>query len=109
MAYDEKLEKRLDGFIARRNDFHKQKMFGGLGYLLRGNMCFAIWKDHLILRLGETQGADALKTKNVRPFDITGRPMKGWVMVAPEGIKTDAVLRRWVTQAVDFVCQLPRK
>jgi TfoX/Sxy family transcriptional regulator of competence genes len=109
MAYDEKLEKRLDLLIAKRNDFHKQKMFSGAGYLLHGNMCFGIWKDNLILRLGESEAQNALRKKNVKPFDITGRVMKGWVMVAPAGMKTDLVLRQWVTRAIDFVTQLPRK
>ena len=109
MAYDEPLEKRLHELVAKRNDFHVQKMFGGVGFLLRGNMCLGIWKDNLILRLGETQAKNALKKKNVKPFDITGRAMKGWVMVAPEGMKSKETLRRWVTQAIDFVSQLPRK
>lgn len=109
MAYDEQLAKRLSKLIAKRNDFHEQKMFGGMGYLLRGNMCFGIWKDNLILRLGESQAQNALKKKNVKPFDITGRAMKGWVMVAPGGMKTETTLRQWVTQAIDFVIQLPRK
>lgn len=109
MAYDEHLEKRLDLLIAKRNDFHKQKMFGGAGYLLRGNMCFGIWKDCLILRLGDPKAQDAMKQKNVVPFDITGRPMKGWVMVSPEGMKTAAALKQWISSAIDFVVQLPRK
>lgn len=109
MAYDEQLEKRLDHLIAKRNDFHKQKMFGGAGFLLRGNMCFGIWKDTLILRLGESQAQNALTKKNVKPFDITGRAMKGWVMVAPAGIQSEATLKRWVTLAIEFVSQLPRK
>lgn len=109
MAYDVQLEKRLDRLIAKRSDFHKQKMFGGAGYLLRGNMCFGIWKDNLILRLGESQAQKALKKNNVKPFDITGRAMKGWVMVAPSGMKTGTILRQWVKLAIDFVMQLPRK
>jgi TfoX/Sxy family transcriptional regulator of competence genes len=109
MAYDEQLEKRLDGLAASRKDVHKQKMFGGVGYLLRGNMCFGIWKDSLILRLGEVNAVKALKSKNVKPFDITGRAMKGWVMVEPSGMKTPAGLRQWVAQAIDFVIELPRK
>ena len=109
MAYDEHLSKRLNKLIAKRNDFYEQKMFGGLGFLLRGNMCFGIWKDSLILRLGESQAQNALKNRNVKPFDITGRAMKGWVMVSPAGMKTEAALRQWVTQAIDFVVQLPRK
>ena len=109
MAYDEKLEKRLHELIAKRNDFHDQKMFGGVGFLLRGNMCFGIWKDSLILRLGEPQAQKALKNKNVKPFDITCRAMKGWVMVTPQGMKSKETLRQWVNQANDFVSSLPRK
>ena len=109
MAYDERLAKRLHELIVKRNDFHSQKMFGGLGLLMRGNMCFGIWKDHLILRLGEPQAQNALKNKNVKPFDITGRAMKGWVMVAPAGMKSKETLQQWVKQAIDFVSQLPRK
>ena len=109
MAYDERLEKRLQALIVRRNDFHAQKMFGGLGFLIRGNMCFGIWKDSLILRLGESQALTALKNKNARPFDITGRAMKGWVMVTPAGMKSKVILQRWVSQAIDFVSHLPCK
>ena len=109
MAYDEQLEVRLRALIAQRKDFHGQKMFGGLGFLLRGHMCFGIWKDSLILRLGDEQGRVALKKKNVRPFDITGRTMKGWVLVDPAGFKTDRALEQWVALAIDFVSKLPRK
>ena len=109
MTYDPKLEKRLVPLVEGRNDFHKQKMFGGVGFLMRGNMCFGIWKDNLILRLGADQAGVALKKKNVVPFDITGKAMKGWVMVRPQGMKTKAVLTRWTDQAVSFVSQLPRK
>ena len=109
MAYDEQLEKRLHKLIAERNDFHARKMFGGVGFLLHGNMCFGIWKDNLILRLGKPQAQNALRNKNIKPFDITGRVMKGWVMVAPGGMKSKETLRQWVRQAIDFVSQLPRK
>ena len=109
MAYDEQLEKRLGKIIAKRNDFYKKKMFGGAGFLLHGNMCFGIWKDDLILRLGEAQAQEALKRKNVKVFDITGRAMKGWVMVKPAAMKTDAILQQWVKQAIDFVSCMPRK
>ncbi len=109
MAYDEQLAKRLSKLIAKRNGFHEQKMFGGIGFLLHGNMCFGIWKDNLILRLGEGQAQNALKKKNIKPFDITGRAMKGWVMVKPEGIKSEESLKQWIGQAIDFVTQLPCK
>jgi len=109
MAYDEQLEKRLEKIIVRRKDFRAQKMFGGLGFLMRGNMCFGIWKNSLILRVGKEHAQKALMKKNVRPFDITGRAMKGWVMVEPAGMKSKDALQRWVKQATDFVSQLPRK
>ena len=109
MAYDEQLGKRLSKLIAKRNGFYEQKMFGGVGFLLHGNMCFGIWKDNLILRLGQGQAEDALKKKNVKPFDITGRAMKGWVLVAPQAIKSEASLKQWVKQSIEFVSHLPRK
>ncbi|HLF18763.1 MAG TPA: TfoX/Sxy family protein [Candidatus Omnitrophota bacterium] len=109
MAYDQKLEKRLAKIVEERRDFQQQKMFGGVGFLLRGNMCFGIWKDNLILRLGEANAGIALKKKNTVPFDITGRAMKGWVMAKPQGLKGEAALKEWIDQAIGFVSQLPRK
>lgn len=109
MAYDASLEKRLDQLIAKRTDFHKQKMFGGLGYLLRGHMCFGIWKDSLILRVGEDQAQRILKEKNTKPFDITGRAMKAWAMILPAGMTTDKDLKQQVMLAVDYVAKLPRR
>ena len=109
MAYDEKLAKRLSKLLDGRHDFYEQKMFGGLGFLLRGNMCVGIWKDHLILRLGEEKASRALTKKVVVPFDITRHAMKGWVMVAPKGTKSESSLKQWVREAIDFVSTLPRK
>jgi TfoX N-terminal domain len=77
--------------------------------LLSGNMCVGIWKHSLIARLGPDEGQAALKEPNVVPFDITGRAMKGWVMVEPEGIETDEQLSEWIRRAVEFVETLPRK
>lgn len=109
MAYDKKLEERLGKLTGGRKDIQPRKMFGGVGYLLRGNMCFGIWKDYLIIRVGEEQAEKDFKLKGTKPFDITGRAMKGWVMVAPQAMKTPASLKKWVDQAVKFVEKLPRK
>ena len=84
-------------------------MFGGVGFLLHGNMLVGIWKTSLIVRLAPEAAKAALKQSNVVPFDITGRPMKGWVMVEPDGIETDERLADWIWQAEEFVCTLPRK
>jgi len=84
-------------------------MFGGVGFLLHGNMLVGIWKTSLIVRLAPEAAKAALKQSNVVPFDITGRPMKGWVMVEPDGIETDEHLADWIRQSEEFVCTLPRK
>ena len=90
MAYNEYLEELIDAATNRWKGRDKKKMFGGVCYLLNGNMCFGIYKDYLIVRLGEEEAAAALKQEGVRPFDITGRPMKGWVMVSAESCITSA-------------------
>jgi len=84
-------------------------MFGGIGFMLHGNMCVGVWKTSLIARLGPEQAEAALKEPNVVDFDITGRPMKGWVLVEAEGVETDEQLCGWVERAVEFVEGLPKK
>jgi len=109
MAYDEKLFKRLEEAASGRKDIFPMKMFGGVGFLLKGNMCFGIYRNYLILRLGVEEAAKALSKKHVKPFDITGRPMKGWVMVDDKGIRTKKTLDQWINSAIDFVDSFPRK
>lgn len=84
-------------------------MFGGVGFLLHGNMLVGIWQSSLIVRVGAEQEADALAEPNTRPFDVTGRPMKGWVMVDPDGLDRDAQVADWVERALRFVETLPAK
>ena len=84
-------------------------MFGGIGFLLKGNMCVGVWKDSLIVRVGPEQYEDALRESFVSEFDITGRAMKGWVLVAEEGVEDDDQLQDWIECAVKFVRKLPAK
>jgi hypothetical protein len=84
-------------------------MFGGIGWLLNGNMCVGVYKDWLITRVGESAGTKLLKEKHVKPMDITGKPMKGWAMIAPEGVAEDADLQWHTELAIAFVKTLPRK
>lgn len=84
-------------------------MFGGVGFLLDGNMLVGVWQDSLIARLGPEQADEALGQPHVREFDITGRAMKGWVMVEPEGMEDDSQLADWIERAIDFVATLPAK
>ena len=84
-------------------------MFGGVGFLLNGNMCVGVWKEFLIIRCGKDNYHDALSQSHARQFDITGRAMSGWVMIEPEGFEKDSDLAAWVQLAVDFVNTLPAK
>jgi hypothetical protein len=109
MAYDLKLTERIRAAIAGRRNFTELKMFGGVAFMLRGNLCVAIWKDPLILRLGLEQAEEALREPFVRDFDITGKPMRGWVLVSAEGVADDDDLSVWLERAVQFVRKLPAK
>ncbi len=84
-------------------------MFGAVGFLLNGNMLVGAWKDSLIARLGPDEGDEALKEPHVKEFNITGRSMKGWVLVEPKGVEDDRQLSAWIQRALKFVGKLPRK
>jgi hypothetical protein len=84
-------------------------MFGGLAYLWNGNMLVGVWQASLIARVGPEEGIKALGQLHVRPFDVTGRPMRGWIMIAAEGLETDVQLAHWLDQALQFVDTLPTK
>jgi hypothetical protein len=106
MAYSESLDSKIAQLTPR--GAVRKKMFGGTCYTLKGNMVCGVYKDFLILRLGEKQAAEALKQAEVKPLDITGKPMKGWVMIA-ESILTDETLAFWVEKAHTFAKSLPAK
>jgi hypothetical protein len=87
----------------------EKKMFGGVGFLLFGNMCVGVGKEFVIVRVGPEAYEAALARRGVHEFDITGRAMRGWVMVDPSGARDDLELAAWVDEAVVFVGTLPRK
>ena len=109
MASSEALAERIRQGLARRKGIEEKKMFGGVGFLLNGNMLVGVWKDSLIVRLGPEEGEEALKEPHVSEFNITGRAMKGWVLVAPEGVEADDELSGWIQRAAKFVGKLPAK
>jgi TfoX/Sxy family transcriptional regulator of competence genes len=109
MPYSESLAERIRHRLAQHTKIVEKKMFGGIGFLLRGNMLVGVWKQSLGVRLGPQVYADALREPFVGPFDITGRAMRGWVLVAPQGLDSDAELRGWIERAIEFVATLPPK
>jgi hypothetical protein len=109
MAYSESLVARIRQAFKGRRGFSEKKMFGGVGFMLYGNMCVGVWQTSLIVRLGPDRASIARKEPNVVEFDITVCPMKGWIMVEAEGVETDEQLVGWIERAVEFVQILPRK
>ena len=110
MAYDEKLAARIRQQLGKRKGLSEKQMFGGLAFLLNGNMCCGVHGDEMIVRLAPDDTAGALKQAHTRVFDLSGgRPMKGWILVRAAGLSRDAGLKRWVTTSVTFASGLPPK
>lgn len=107
--YSTKLEERIDTVARRWQSAEKKKMFGGVCWLLKGNMAFGIWKDFLIVRMAKDLAEKSLQGGNVKPFDITGRPMAGWIMVQEAGWKSAAGLAKWIDVGKRFALSLPEK
>ena len=109
MAYDETLAARIRQRLTRRKNVTEKMMFGGVGFLLNGNLRVGVWKDSLVVRLDHDEGDEVLLEPHVRKFDITGRPMKGWVLVAPAGVEGDDRLNGWIQRAAKSVTKLRTK
>ena len=109
MPYDKVLAERMRPYLLPHMGVSEKSMFGGIAFLVNGNMCCGIWKDLLVIRLSAEEGGKALKQSHVRVMDITGRPMKGWLFIEPMGCKNDSDLYTWVDKAFEFSSSLPRK
>ena len=109
MAYSlelaEKIRSRLKGLMG----LEEKKMFGGVGFLLRGNMAVGVHRESLIVRFDPARSAELLSRPHTRIFDMTGRPMKGWLLVEPAGWKDDQLLSAWIQEGVDYALTLPPK
>ncbi|HJT75794.1 MAG TPA: TfoX/Sxy family protein [Gemmataceae bacterium] len=110
MAFDQALAGRIRRRLARRKNVNERKMFGGIGFLLNGNLLVGVRKDSLLVRLGPDEDDEALKEPHVSEFNISGRgTMKGWVVVGLEGVQGDDQLNDWIGRAMKFVSTLPAK
>lgn len=109
MAYNERVANRVREVLASRKSVAEIRMMGGLCFTLRGHMCCGVLKDDLVVRVGFEGYESALAEPHARPMDFTGRPLKGFVFVGPDGYKTARTLARWVLRAIDFAASLPAK
>ncbi|MCI0396425.1 MAG: TfoX/Sxy family protein [Chloroflexi bacterium] len=109
MAYDEGAAQRVRELLEDEPGLTEKKMFGGIAFLLNGNMACGVTKDELMVRVGPEGHAAAVSQPHVRPFDLTGRPMAGWIVVGPAGYESDQALQNWVRQGVAFARSLPPK
>jgi TfoX N-terminal domain len=109
MAYDEGLATRMREMLGDRSGVAEQQMFGGLAFLVHGNMACGVRGQDLIVRLAADAAESVQGEPGVRPFHLTGRPMKGWLLVAAEGHTEDDDRHRWVDRGIAYAVSLPPK
>jgi TfoX/Sxy family transcriptional regulator of competence genes len=109
MAYDEELARRVRQRMEHIPGYSEKRMFGGVAFMIEGNMAGGVHGQDLIVRLGPGRYEEALRQPAVREFDLAGRAMVGWVTVGPEGVQTDDQLAGWIEQGVAFARSLPAK
>jgi TfoX/Sxy family transcriptional regulator of competence genes len=109
VVYNEQLAERIGTILEGRPEVSERKMFGGLAFMVNGNMCCGIVRDELMVRVGPDGHDEALAQPHAKPMDFTGRPMKGMVYVEPDGVRGDADLKAWVERGYAFAGSLPPK
>jgi len=110
MAYDEGLAQRLREYFEDRQDVVEKKMFGGIAFMVRGNMSVGVSNTgQLMVRVGKESHDEAMARPHARPMDFTGHKMKGFIFVEPAGYESDEDLAGWVDRSLDFVLTLPEK
>ena len=109
MAFSEELALRVRQSLGEQNGITERKMFGGLCFMLHGNMLGGVMGDEIIVRVGAERYEDALKQPHAREMDFTGKPMRGFVVVATAGIASDERLDDWVRRGAQFAASLPPK
>ena len=108
MTYSETLAKKIRESIKHKRNITEKKMFGGLAFLLKGKMFCGVIKDNLIIRAGPEMYEKALSRPHSRPMDFTGKPMRGFVYVEPQGYKTTDSLSNWIKLGLDYVSKLEK-
>ncbi|WP_210398155.1 TfoX/Sxy family protein [Motiliproteus sediminis] len=109
MAYDQGLAQRIREYFATREQLTEKRMFGGLCFLLGDHMVCGVVDDTLMVRIGPERYDEYLRERDARLMDFTGKPMKGMLFIAPEGVESDDDLARWLERCISFVTTLPPK
>jgi hypothetical protein len=109
MAYDHRLADEIRARIGARRDLTEKEMFGGIAFIVGGNMAVGVSGDDLMVRVGAEAHDEAVARPGARIFDLSARPMRGWIVVSPIGFETDVALDRWVRQGVEYAASLPPK
>jgi TfoX/Sxy family transcriptional regulator of competence genes len=109
MAYDMDLAARIRALISKNKNLEEKKMFGGVGFLINGNLACGVNKNDMILRVAPDQYDALSRSAYTRVFDLSGKPMKGWLVVEPAGMKSEAQLKAWVSKGIVFAKTLPAK
>jgi TfoX/Sxy family transcriptional regulator of competence genes len=109
VAYDEELADRVRNLVSAHSDISEREMFGGIAFMVGGNMAVGVRDENLIVRLDREEGEKALAERGVREFDLTGRPMSGWILVQPEQTADDGSLAAWVEAGAGYAASLPPK
>ena len=107
MAYNEELAGRVQALLAERTDVEEKKMFGGLSFMVAGQMCCGVLKNDLIVRIEPAEFDTLVAQPHVRPFDFSGRPMQGMVYVASDALADTDALQAWVQRAIDYIATHP--
>jgi TfoX/Sxy family transcriptional regulator of competence genes len=109
MAYSEELAIRLRAALRQTRGLEEKKMFGGIGFLVNGNMACGVHGQNLIVRLGSAEYEAALQRPHVKVFDMSGRPMSGWIFVEKDGYASEAALKAWIEKSLKLARSLPPK
>ena len=109
MAFSEPLAGRIRDALYPLTVAEEKKMFGGIAFMVNGNMTVGVIEDYLIVRVGLANYQDALRKPGADLFQPTGKPMAGWITVAPDGYQADNEIKYWIELALEFVKTLPAK
>ena len=100
---------RIRPLLSKHDGYSERNMFGGVCFMINGNMCVGTWKGSLIVRLEREKHDETLAEPHTKPADIAGRTMTGWALVEPPGIASEQDLKDWVDRAAAYAASLPAK